>query len=97
MIELHNKNGATVVNSVDLYKTIGYAPGKYSRWLTIHFYGYAQKEMDYYDCVAQEKKYTSAPKHPKEYWLTIDFAVSICLIAKTESAKKLKIYLQGLK
>lgn len=103
MITIYTQGDKKLVDSLELYKKAGYAPQKYNRWLQMHIYNYAQKEIDYFDY--QDIKNRPLRKSGDQdmrfraprYLITIEMAITVCLIAKTESAKRLKIWLQNNK
>ena len=94
MIEIVEQDGKKLVCSLDLYKSVGYHPWQYARWLRTHVYNNAEKDLDYFDMQdTPSGKIASGPKCVK-YLFTIELAITVCLFAKTESAKKLKTWLQ---
>lgn len=104
MIDIVEYEGKKLINSLELYKTAGYLPKHYTRWIKTHFPDNAHLNIDYFDFSApclfprntnhrRELKWITSVKC-KIYFLTIDMAITMCLIAKTEKAKKLKLFLQ---
>ncbi len=102
MITVFEQDGKKLITSIELYKKAGYSPSHYSRFLNIQLYNNAEKGIDYFDMTAENSLLITANlripkssiKYPKIYMITFDMAITICLIAKTDSAKKLKFWLQ---
>jgi len=108
MIEIVEQDGKRFVCSLDVYKRAGYNPTQYSRWVKNQLHNNAEKDVDYFDIIEvshQEKFFPKSWNHrhkslwakPGLYFLTIDMAISVCFMAKTIKAKKLKSFLQSNK
>ena len=101
MITIIEHQGKKLVSSLEVYKRAGYSPNHHTRWLR-DFISTAQKNTDYFDITEKAHQDNFFPKNwhhnskikQELYFLTIEMAISACLIAKTESAKKLKLFLQ---
>ncbi len=97
MISTTDQNGKKLICSHELYKKVGYAEAHYSRWVNREVIGNATKGVDYFDYpLVQNAKRGPGNIHKfhKKYLVTFDFAVAVCLMSKTEIAKKLKLWLQ---
>ncbi len=102
MITITEHNGRRLVSSLEVYKKAGYNPTKYARWFRVNLCDMGQKGIDYFDITEKEHQNKFFPKawhhktriSPELYFLTIETAITVCFMAKTESAKKLKLFLQ---
>ncbi len=105
MIEVVEWNGSRYVSSLDLYKGVGYNHTQYARWVKTQLHLIATKDVDYFDIVEKEHQEKFFPKtwnhrhkslwlKPGLYFLTIDMAIHVCLMAKSGKGKKIKEYLK---
>jgi phage anti-repressor protein len=96
MISIVSQDNKPLICSIELYKKAGYAPSKYSRWLKREIIDNSIKDIDYFDITGEVIKKRAPGYHGKKYLVTIQFAIAVCIMAKTESAKKLKFFLQNI-
>lgn len=110
MITIIEHDGKKLVSSLEVYKNVTYNKRHYARWARTHILGYAKKNIDYFDITDenhQKALFTHTHSLPNKsilfrnncdiapsFFLTLDLAISLCFIAKTENAKKLKLFLQ---
>lgn len=102
MIKIIEHDGRQLVSSLEVYKKAGYNLSHYSRWVKINLYNMGKKDVDYFDITDPGNQRLFFPKTwshksrsaPEVFFLTINTAITICFMAKTESAKKLKLFLQ---
>lgn len=102
MIKIIEHDGKQLVSSLEVYKKAGYNLTHYSRWVKMGLYNMGKKDVDYFDITEPCDQDLFFPKTwsrktrsaPEVYFLTINTAITICFMAKTESAKRLKLFLQ---
>ncbi len=101
MITIIEHNGMKLVSSLELYRKVGYSNDHHVRWLR-DFISTADKDIDYFDITDKQHQNTFFPRTWQKshrvkqelYFFTIPFAISACLVAKTQNAKKLKLFLE---
>jgi phage anti-repressor protein len=94
MVPLIQQHGKTLFCSFDIYKAVGYSPASYSRWLKREIINNATKGVDYFDYEQETTQKRRPGYQGKKYLVTPNFAISICLMSKTEIAKKIKLWIQ---
>jgi len=94
MISTIDQNGQKLICSLELYRTVGYTPRHYSRWVKREIINNSSKGVDYFDLPIDPLAKRTPGRQGKKYLVTFDFAIAVCLMSKTELAKKLKFWLQ---
>ena len=108
MIEVVEYKESMFVSSLEIYKKAGYCHKHYARWVKTQLHIIAEKDVDYFDIIEKEHQDKFFPKtwnhrhkalwlKPGLYFLTIDIAIHVCLMAKTGKGKRLKEFLQKYK
>jgi phage anti-repressor protein len=79
--------------SDNLYEEIGLASNQYKRWCENTLIKYGVQNTDYY--LFNDLLQSTAGRNKKTiiYRLTVNFSKELCMIARTEKAKKLRQYL----
>lgn len=112
MIEVHEINGKRLVRSFDLYPLLGCSLVHYSRWAKKNILECGVKDFDYmvFDRgrlkgwpPIQEKRSRIKTGRPRSggprsdnYYVTIDFAKALCLVVKTNAAKRTRLMLYNI-
>jgi len=106
MVTIIEYEGKRLVSSLDIYKQAGYSPCHHTRWLR-DITNIAQKNIDYFEIININNQEIIFPYKNKYHtyngkkstqqrpcFFTIEMAIYSCIRAKTEKAKKLKLFLQ---
>lgn len=92
MIEIVNFNGLDGIKSVDLYNKIGMHPwnNNYTRWWQDNS-RHGDKNSEWWDFPLKQFE-KGRPR--KVYFITLEFAMDLCVLARTKEGKTLKNWLR---
>jgi hypothetical protein len=89
-------DGRKMIHSHEFYKSIGLVPKNYCRWIMETALSIGKPNQDYIPAPGNiEKSLKFLPgKNRVRYFFELDFAISLCLVARTKEAILLAEYLK---
>jgi phage anti-repressor protein len=100
MLEIYEISGKGFINSVELYRYLGLSGDHYPRWYKNNIILIGDEKIDYYDKDKDPYKFPISQinqgRPKREFYVTLQFAHGLCMVAKTSKAKKTRQWIRSI-
>ncbi len=96
MLEIHKIGNTQYIKSPEFYLSIGCSLKSHSRWMKLNVVDHGIQGFDYLPAERDHLLPLNFGRKSDTFYLTVDFCKGLCLVAKTNASKRVRVWLHSI-